>query len=125
MDINLYKLVLKRYLWPLVFFAALLGLRLAALGRGCVLKRLRNGLTVRIQARQQQDPLLRLPKLRVATLEEPDALFIARQSIFQTKLAVFQIADDLVELGQGLFESQRICQGVQSCVPPTRGVRLP
>src|SRR5438105_13236580 len=81
---------------------------LIRLGRGGVLERLEDWLLLRIHTRQQQDALLRLAQLTVATLDEADALLVPAQRVLQAELAVLEVLDNLLQLAQGLFKCRAL-----------------
>src|SRR5262245_55789084 len=63
--------------------------------------------SVGIHPRQLQNALLGVAQLDVALLQERYALFVASEGFFQPDLAVFQLADDALQVSQGVFESGR------------------
>ena len=72
----------------------------------------------RIHTAQEHDAFFGLLKLRVTPLQQTDPQLIARQRFLQTDLAIFQFADDQLELREGLFEGQVVGQGItHACIP--------
>ncbi len=77
-----------------------------------MLERPNDRVPILVLAGKLQDALFHHPQLAVTALEQSHPLFIACQRFLQPDLAVLQIADDAIQVGQGLFEGQ--CVG--SCV---------
>src|SRR5262249_43316564 len=68
----------------------------------------RQRLAVAVLAGQQQDALLGLAQLAVAMLEQADAALVLRERLFEAGLAVFEDADNRLQLGEGGFKAQVI-----------------
>lgn len=60
-----------------------------------------------VDAADEFDPPLGAFEQTIALFEQLDALFIVRQRLGQTDFAVFQLADDLLQLHQRLLEAGR------------------
>jgi len=57
-----------------------------------------------IAAEQFLDPLFGLTQLAVTLLEQCHPLFVSCQRILQADLAVLQLMDDALQIGERLFE---------------------
>src|SRR5439155_11707037 len=82
-------------------------------GSGCVgcsgmLEGLCDRLSIGVAAGEQEDPLLGLLQVGVAAFEQADALFVARERLFQAQLPVFQLPDNAFQLCQGFLEGKRV-----------------
>src|SRR5262245_9835297 len=80
---------------------------------GCVdartmVERLGERIAVAGHAGQLDDALLGLAQLSVAAAEQGHALLVPGQPFLQPRFAVFQLADDALQVGQRLLERQGI-----------------
>ncbi len=57
-------------------------------------------------AREHLDPLFGVAELAVALAEQYDPAFVAGESVFEGGGAVFEFAQNVVQLGKGLLETK-------------------
>src|SRR5215218_2945394 len=79
---------------------------------GRVVERLEEGFAVAVEPGQQRNLLFGGLEPGIARLEQADAPLIPGEALVKRRGAVLQVAEDLFEFGQGLFERRVFAHGV-------------